>query len=227
MEPEIINKEKMPSNEHVIKWVNEMAAMCKPDKIQYLDASEEEEKELIEEALRVGDLIKLNQEKMPGCYLHRSAQNDVARTEKLTFVCTQKEEDAGPTNNWMAPADAYKKLAEIYDGSMKGRTMYVVPFLMGPKGSMFCKVGFELTDSVYVALNMRKMTRMGKIALEELGDSDDFTKCLHGKADLNMERWIRLWRKCFVGKKMPGSKDGKLSWKKRRMACRAYAYHGY
>ncbi len=134
MEPEIINKEKMPSNEHVIKWVNEMAAMCKPDKIQYLDASEEEEKELIEEALRVGDLIKLNQEKMPGCYLHRSAQNDVARTEKLTFVCTQKEEDAGPTNNWMAPADAYKKLAEIYDGSMKGRTMYVVPFLMGPKG---------------------------------------------------------------------------------------------
>jgi phosphoenolpyruvate carboxykinase (GTP) len=188
MEPEIINKEKMPSNEHVIKWVNEMAAMCKPDKIQYLDASEEEEKELIEEALRVGDLIKLSQEKMPGCYLHRSAQNDVARTEKLTFVCTQKEEDAGPTNNWMAPADAYKKLAEIYDGSMKGRTMYVVPFLMGPKGSMFCKVGFELTDSVYVALNMRKMTRMGKIALEELGDSDDFTKCLHGKADLNMER---------------------------------------
>lgn len=165
-----------------------MAAMCKPDQIQWLDGSEQEEKKLIKEALKIGDLIKLNQEKMPGCYLHRSAHNDVARAEQLTFICTKKEEDAGPTNNWMAPIKAYGKLEKIFNGSMKGRTMYVVSFLMGPKGSKFCKVGVELTDSVYVALNMRKMTRMGKIAWEELGSSNDFTRCLHSKADLNDQR---------------------------------------
>ena len=158
----IIGKENIPSNEHAVNWVNEMAAMCKPDKIQWLNGSEEEEKELVKEALRAGDLIELNQKKMPGCYLHRSAQNDVARTEQLTFICTENKEDAGPTNNWMAPKEAYEKLAAIFDGSMNGRTMYVVPFLMGPKGSMFCKAGVQLTDSVYVALNMGKMTRMGR-----------------------------------------------------------------
>ncbi len=185
---ENINERNMPSNEHAPKWVNEMASMCKPDKIQWLDGSEQEERELIKEALRVGDLIELDQKKMPGCYLHRSAHNDVARAEQLTLICTEREEDAGPTNNWMAPKEAYKKLAEIFEGSMKGRIMYVVPFLMGPKGSMFCKVGVELTDSVYVALNMRKMTRMGKIAWEELGSSNDFTRCLHSKADLDDKR---------------------------------------
>ncbi len=175
-------------NKHVLDWISKMALMCKPDKIQWLDGSEKEEKELIKEALRVGDLIELNQKKMPGCYLHRSAHNDVARAEQLTFICSEKEEDAGPTNNWIAPNEAYKKLKKIFKESMKGRTMYVVPFLMGPKGSNFCKVGVELTDSVYVALNMKKMTRMGKIAWEELGSSNDFTRCLHSKADLNDKR---------------------------------------
>lgn len=175
-------------NQHVLNWVNKMARMCKPDKIQWLDGSEQEEKELIKEALRIGDLIQLNQKKLPGCYLHRSAHNDVARAEQLTFICSKKEEDAGPTNNWIAPLEGYKKLERIFNGSMKGRTMYVVPFLMGPKGSRFCKVGVELTDSVYVALNMRKMTRMGNIAWEELGSSNDFTRCLHSKADLNDQR---------------------------------------
>jgi len=133
-------------------------------------------------------LIELNQKKLPGCYLHRSALNDVARTEKLTFICSEKEGDAGPTNNWMAPDQAYAKLRPIYDGCMKGRTMYVVPFLMGPKGSSFSKVGIEITDSLYVALNMGMMTRMGNVALEHLGDSDDFTRGLHARADLNMDR---------------------------------------
>lgn len=125
---------------------------------------------------------------MPGCYLHRSAHNDVARVERLTYICTEKQEDAGPTNNWMTPNEAYGKLKKIFNGAMKGRTMYVVPFLMGRKGSEFCKVGVEITDSVYVALNMRKMTRMGKVAWEQLGNSNDFTRCLHSKADLNEER---------------------------------------
>ena len=185
---EVIGKENIPSNEYVVNWVKEMAAMCKPDKIQWLNGSEEEEKELVKEALRVGDLIELNQKKMPGCYLHRSTLNDVARTEELTFICTENEDDAGPTNNWMAPKEAYGKLVAIFDGSMKYRTMYVVPFLMGPKGSMFCKVGVQLTDSVYVALNMKKMTRMGKIAWEELGSSNNFTRCLHSKAELDIKR---------------------------------------
>jgi len=185
---EILGKENIPSNEHAIKWINEMALMCKPQKIQWLNGSVEEEKGLIKEALRAGDLIELNQKKMPGCYLHRSAINDVARTEELTFICAENKEDAGPTNNWMAPKEAYEKLGSIFDGSMKGRTMYVVPFLMGPKGSMFAKVGVQLTDSVYVALNMRKMTRMGRIAWEELGNTSNFTRCLHSKSDLDIKR---------------------------------------
>src|SRR3989338_6461889 len=185
---EVIGKENIPSNEHVVKWAHEMAAMCKPDKIRWLNGSEVEEKELIKEALRVEDLIELNQKKMPGCYLHRSAINDVARTEELTFICTENKEDVGPTNNWMNPKEAYEKLGTIFDGSMKGRTMYVVPFLMGPKGSMFAKVGVQLTDSVYVALNMRKMTRMGKVALAALEKTGSFTRCLHGKADLDPAR---------------------------------------
>ena len=182
---EIIGKENISSNKYVAKWVNEMASMCSPDKIWWLNGSEEEEKELIKEALRTGDLIELNHKKMPGCYLHRSKQDDVARAEHLTYICTESEEDAGPTNNWMAPEEAYEKLASIFKDSMSGRAMYVVPFVMGPKGSMFAKVGIQLTDSVYVALNMRKMTRMGMAAWEELGNSADFTKCMHGKAQLD------------------------------------------
>jgi len=181
-------KGTVPKNNFIIEWATEMAKMCKPNCIEFLNGSDDEEKRLIREALKSGELIELNQEKLPGCYLHRSAHNDVARTEELTFVCTEKEEDVGPTNNWMLPKDAYKKLTEIFDGSMKGRTMYVIPFLMGPPKSIFNKVGIELTDSLYVVLNMHKVTRMGKIALDELNDSNDFTRCLHSKADLNDKR---------------------------------------
>jgi len=178
----------MPNNQYLTKWVEECERLCKPDKVVWLDGTEEERSRLIRQALQSGELIELNQEKLPGCYLHRSALNDVARTEKLTFICSEKEGDSGPTNNWMAPDQAYAKLRPIYDGCMKGRTMYVVPFLMGPKGSSFSKVGVEITDSLYVALNMGMMTRMGNVALEHLGGSDDFTRGLHARADLNMDR---------------------------------------
>ena len=142
------------------KWVDEVAAMTRPDRILFCDGSEAERDELIKESLATGELIELNQQKMPGCYLHRSAPHDVARTEHLTFVCTARKDDAGPNNNWMAPADAIAKLTPLFTGSMKGRTMYVVPFLMGPPGSRFSKVGVEITDSKYVVLSMRIMTRV-------------------------------------------------------------------
>jgi GTP-dependent phosphoenolpyruvate carboxykinase len=129
------------------------------------------------------ELIELNQQKLPGCYLHRSATHDVARTEHLTFVCTREQDDAGPNNNWMAPDDARAKLTPLFSGSMKGRTMYVVPFLMGPPGSRFSKVGVEITDSKYVVLSMRIMTRVGQVALDQLQDPEDFTHCLHSLGD--------------------------------------------
>jgi phosphoenolpyruvate carboxykinase (GTP) len=178
----------VPANGFVQKWVKDMAAMCQPDNIYWCDGSEDERERLTQAAVQCGDLIALNQKALPGCYLHRSAPNDVARTENLTFVCTDEKEDAGPNNNWMAPAESYDKLSRIFSGSMRGRTLYVIPFLMGPQGSPFSKVGIQITDSVYVVLNMRIMTRMGKTALDHLRASDDFTRCLHGKADLDIER---------------------------------------
>jgi phosphoenolpyruvate carboxykinase (GTP) len=169
-------------------WVDEVAAMTRPDRILFCDGSDSERDDLIKESLATGELIELNQQKMPGCYLHRSAPHDVARTEHLTFVCTSEKDDAGPNNNWMAPDAAMAKLTPLFAGSMKGRTMYVVPFLMGPPGSRFAKVGVEITDSKYVVLSMRIMTRVGPAALEHLGSSDDFTRCLHSLGDLSPER---------------------------------------
>ena len=136
-------------------------------------------------------MIQLNQEKLPGCYYHRTAENDVARVEDRTFICTPTEEEAGPVNNWMAPEQMYAKLKALYTGSMKGRTMYVIPYSMGPVGSPFSKIGIELTDSIYVVLNMAIMTRIGQKVLDQLGDSADFVKCLHAKKDVNPdERYI-------------------------------------
>jgi phosphoenolpyruvate carboxykinase (GTP) len=183
----------MVRNAHVARWVEEMERLCKPDRVEWLDGSEEEKQRLIAEAVRTGELLELNQTELPGCHYHRSDPNDVARTEKLTYICTPTEAEAGPTNNWMAPAEAYDKARRIFDGSMRGRTMYVVPFLMGPAGSPFSKAGVELTDSLYVALNMRIMTRMGKTALDHLGEtSNAFTRGLHSKADLNPDRRMIL-----------------------------------
>ena len=177
---------------HVQKWVADMAAMCQPDHIHWCDGSEAEKQHLVQEALACGDLIELNQEKLPGCYLHRTAVNDVARTENLTFICTSFQGDAGPNNNWMSPREGYQKAAEIFRGSMKGRTMYVVPFSMGPIGSPHSKIGIELTDSIYVVLNMRIMTRMGEDVLDALGPGGEFTRCLHGKAERDINRRLIL-----------------------------------
>ncbi|NIA07600.1 MAG: phosphoenolpyruvate carboxykinase (GTP) [Actinobacteria bacterium] len=181
------NKPKT-SNQTVIDWVEKMARMTRPDSIYFCDGSEREKEQLTAQSFTTGELEPLNPQKLPGCVLHRTAPNDVARTEGLTFICTSVKEDVGPTNNWMSPPEAYKKLAAIFEGSMSGRTMYVIPFIMGVPGSSFSKIGIELTDSIYVVLNMRIMTRMGQVAWNELGDSSDFTRCLHSKADLNMER---------------------------------------
>lgn len=167
------------SNSAVKAWVDEMARLAKPERIVWLDGSDDEYKGLLAEAVKQGQLVELDQQKHPGCYLHRSNPNDVARTEQCTFICTPNKDDVGPTNNWMEPKEAYAKLYKIFDGIMRGKTMFVVPYLMGPKGSPFSKVGFELTDSVYVAINMRIMTRMGKIAVEHLGNSKEFVKGLH------------------------------------------------
>ena len=169
-------------------WVNEVAQLTRPYAIVWCDGSEAEKNRLTKQAVAVGILIELNQAKRPGCYLHRSNPNDVARTEQLTFVCTPKEIDAGPTNNWSEPAATYAKLRGWLQGSMRGRTMYVVPYLLGPIGSPFSKVGVELTDSIYVVLNMRIMTRMGAVALAQLGESDNFNRGIHCLLDLNPER---------------------------------------
>jgi phosphoenolpyruvate carboxykinase (GTP) len=178
----------LTQNTTLKNWVAEMAALTLPDNVIWCDGSEEERKRFIEYSVSKGILEPLNQEKHPGSYLHRSNTNDVARVEHLTFICTPTKEEAGPTNNWMAPDEAYAKLRGLFEGSMKGRTMYVVPYVMGPLGSEHSKIGIEVTDSVYVALNMQIMTRMGKAALDMLGDSKNFNRGLHCTGDLNPER---------------------------------------
>lgn len=175
----------MTSNVYVKDWVDEMAKLTQPDNIVWIDGSEEERERLTKQALATGELLELNQDELPGCLYHRTAQNDVARVEHLTFICTEKKEDAGPTNNWMEKTYAYAKLGNLFNGSMKGRTMYVIPYLMGPAGSKFSKVGIEITDSIYVVLNMRIMTRIGKVALDHLGDSNDFVRGLHSKGEID------------------------------------------
>jgi phosphoenolpyruvate carboxykinase (GTP) len=176
------------SNQSVIRWVEEQAKLCKPDRIYWCNGSNEEKEALTEEAVARGILIKLNQKKLPGCYYHRSELNDVARVEQCTYLCTPTQEEAGPTNNWMAPEQMYRKLRDLCAGAMKGRTMYVVPYLMGPPGSPLTKVGVELTDSIYVVLSMRIMTRMGQVAYEQLGETDNFNRGLHSMLDVNPER---------------------------------------
>jgi len=184
-----MSTERPTRNPHLLAWVDEMARLCKPDSVQWCDGSAEERKRLTEEAVAKKVLIPLDQKKWPGCYYHQSNSNDVARVEHLTFICTPTKAEAGPTNNWMDPAEAYKKLGALFDGSMKGRTMYVVPYVMGPVTSPFAKVGVEITDSIYVALNMGLMTRMGTPALERLGpDGKEFNKGLHSVRDCDPDK---------------------------------------
>ena len=175
----------MTNNKYVLDWVKEMAAMTQPDQIVWIDGSEEQAEELRKKACATGELYKLNDELLPHCYLHRTAVNDVARVEGRTFICTSKKEDAGNINNWMDPKECYATLSKLYKGSMKGRTMYVIPYSMSIVGSPFAKYGIELTDSIYVVLNMLIMTRVGNNVLTALGDSADFIKGLHSKAQLD------------------------------------------
>jgi len=180
------------NNAALQQWIKEAAELTQPDDVVWCDGSDEERRRLERQAFSTGELIELDQEKLPGGVYHRTAINDVARTENLTFICTSKKEDAGPTNNWMSPEEGYAKAGEIFRGSMKGRTMYVIPFSMGPIGSPHSRIGVELTDSIYVVLNMRIMTRMGKAVLDRLGPDGEFTKCLHGKADLDIKKRLIL-----------------------------------
>ena len=178
----------LTTNKHVLDWVQRCADLCKPDEVVWLTGSEEELETLRKQAVQDGTLIKLNEEKLPGCYYHHSNPNDVARVEGRTFICCEKQEDAGPTNNWKAPDEMKAILRDIYKGSMIGRKMYVVPYSMSVMGSPFAKYGFELTDSIYVVLNMAIMTRMGKEVYDHLGDSADFIKGLHASADMDPEK---------------------------------------
>lgn len=177
----------MTENKHVKQWLDEMVELVKPAKVVWIDGSEAQLAALRDEALATGEMEALNEEKLPGCLLHRTAENDVARVEGRTYICTKNKEDAGPINNWMETSEMKAKLLPLYDGVMQGRTMYVIPYCMGPIGSPFSKVGIELTDSIYVVLNMDIMTRMGKDALTQLGDSNDFVRGLHSKANVEEE----------------------------------------
>ena len=170
------------------RWVDECAQLTRPKSIHWCDGSEAEYQKLAKEMLASGTLMELNQREYPGCYLHRSDPSDVARTEHLTFVCTSKKDDAGPNNNWMPPAEAKEKVGALFSGGMKDRTMYVVPYIMGPATSRYSQVGVELTDSPYVAVSMRTMTRMGKVASDRLGSSDQFVRGLHSIGDLSPDR---------------------------------------
>ena len=184
----------LTKNPNVIKWVDEMVALTKPDQVIWIDGSKEQLDELTNEVCSLPDgdkdkMYRLNPEKLPGCLYHRTLPNDVARVEDRTFICCREKKDAGPTNNWMDPKDMKAMLTPMYDGVMKGRTMYVIPYSMGPIGSSLAKVGVELTDSIYVVLNMNIMTRMGADAFKNLGDaSDDFVRGLHSKADVDPEK---------------------------------------
>jgi phosphoenolpyruvate carboxykinase (GTP) len=177
----------MTKNKVLLDWIEEVKELCNPKDVVWIDGSEEQLEELRKEACLSGEIIKLNQEKLPGCYLHRTDVNDVARVEDRTFICTKDKENAGPTNNWMETSEAYELLNKIFKGGMTGRTMYVIPYSMGVIGSPFSKIGIELTDSIYVVLNMAIMTRIGKAVLDELGDGE-FVKGLHSKCQMDASK---------------------------------------
>ena len=178
----------MTQNKSVLKWLDEMKALVNPDNVVWIDGSEKQVEELRAEACETGEMHKLNQEKLPGCYLHRTNPNDVARVEDRTFICTRERETAGPTNNWCDPQEMYTKLYDIARDSYKGRTMYIIPYSMGPIGSPLAKIGIEITDSIYVVLNMIIMTRVSLKVLDVLGDSNDWVRGLHSRCDIDPEK---------------------------------------
>ena len=178
----------MTKNKSVLAWIDEMKALLSPDEVVWIDGSEEQLDAIRAEGVSTGEMIKLNEELLPGCYLHRTKPNDVARVEARTFICSKKEEDAGPTNHWMEPSAAYKMLFDIARDSYKGRKMYVIPYSMGPIGSPLAQIGYEVTDSIYVVLNMAIMTRIGQAVEDVLGDSENWIKGLHASCDIDEEK---------------------------------------
>jgi phosphoenolpyruvate carboxykinase (GTP) len=217
----------MTSNKIVLNWVTEMKALTKPDNVVWIDGSKAQLDKFRAEAVSTGEMIKLNEEKLPGCYLNRTAINDVARVEHRTFICSRKKEDAGPTNNWMDPQEAYAKMRGLFDGAMKGRTMYVIPYSMGAVGSKFSKIGIELTDSIYVVLNMQIMTRIGQKVLDELADSADFVKGLHSKAQLDEEnRYIMHFPEDYTIWSVNSGYGGNVLLGKKCFALRIASYLG-
>ena len=178
----------MTTNKTVLSWIDEIKALVKPDSVMWIDGSDEQLEKLRATAVETGELEKLNEEKLPGCYLHRTKQNDVARVEDRTFICSREKENAGPTNNWYDPKEMYAKLYDIARDSYKGKTMYIIPFSMGPIGSPLAKIGIEITDSIYVVLNMVIMTRVGTKVLDVLGDSNDWVRCFHSRCDIDPEK---------------------------------------
>jgi len=177
----------MTNNKTVLEFVDQIKSLVNPDSVVWITGDEAQLEALRKEAVETGEMIKLNEEKLPGCYLHRTKPNDVARVENRTFICTSKREDAGPTNNWEDPEVMYKKLYDIARGTYAGRTMYIIPYSMGPIGSPLAKIGVEITDSIYVVLNMAIMTRIGDKVLDALGDSNDWVRCFHAKCDVDAE----------------------------------------
>ena len=180
--------DRKPVHAALAAWIAECIELCRPDAVFYCDGSAAENDFLLGEACRMGTLGALDHEKLPGCYVHRSNPNDVARVEQLTFICTPTRDEAGPTNNWSDPGETRAKVRGLLAGSMRGRTLFVVPYLMGPPGSPLAKVGVELTDSIYVVLNLRMVTRMGAVALEHLARGGDFNRGLHSMLDLDPAR---------------------------------------
>ena len=181
----------LTQNKSILSWLDEKVDLLKPEQVVWIDGSEEQLEALRKEACESGEMVKLNEDLLPGCYYHRTAPNDVARVEDRTLICSKKEEDAGPTNHWMDPEKAYKMLYDIARDSYKGRTMYVIPYSMGPVGSPLAKIGIEITDSIYVVLNMAIMTRVGKKIMDVLGDSNDWVRGMHCKCNVDPEnRWI-------------------------------------
>src|SRR5687767_12426879 len=175
----------------VAKWVKECIDLCKPSDVYWCDGTPAERSKLFERGMEEGVFIRLNQEKLPGCYLHRSNPNDVARSEQCTYICTPSQDMAGPTNNWLEAKSAYTKLRPLFAGCMQGRTMFVIPFVMGPVGSRLARVGVQVTDSLYVAVSMSIMTRVGKPAWDQLRLHDEFTRCLHSVGECNpAQRYI-------------------------------------
>ena len=232
----------MTNNKTVVKWLEEVKELTCPDKVVWIDGSEEQLEGLRREAVQTGEMIKLNEEKLPGCYLHRTNPNDVARVEDRTFICSKTKENAGPTNNWCDPEEMYKKLYNIARGSYKGRTMYIIPYSMGPIGSPIAKIGIEVTDSIYVVLNMVIMTRVSSKVLDVLGDSNDWVRGLHCKCDIDPEnRYICQFPEdntiisvnsgyggnVLAGQKVLCAAHCLLSGLERGLDGRAYAYFGY